>query len=185
MEKFTKSCVRDIVYLKGNSKYTCTRMDGLPKTFLQCFEIPEKEMIKVTLTQLQPSVTTPLIIPSLFRSCLSSPPDQKPPKCPQWLISMTRKKLPQSDLIKTKLDFSIWSLDTCGPWANTCHPAEQVNRFLTLWSSDSKWPLNPQILSFLANWYAEKKAYCCTRGTRVLCGKSFASPKWEAVAPLG
>ena len=50
MEKFTKSCVRDIVYLKGNSKYTFTWMDGLPKTFLQCFEIPEKEMIKVTLT---------------------------------------------------------------------------------------------------------------------------------------
>ena len=24
VEKFTKSCVRDIVYLKGNSKYTCT-----------------------------------------------------------------------------------------------------------------------------------------------------------------
>ena len=54
------SCMRDIVHLNGNSKCNVPGwMDGLPPTFLQCFEIPEEEMIKVTLTKLQPSVTTP------------------------------------------------------------------------------------------------------------------------------
>ena len=169
-------------------------MDGLPPTFLQCFEIPEEEMIKVTLTKLQPSVTTPRnsYLP-FFSEVQVFPPWSKvtqmsfnccffrdqiyqwPGKSYQhqiwWKPSCT-----WTLWFDPRLDFSVWSLGTSGPWANTCHPAEQVNYFLTL--------NGHQIILVLK--LSGQLVWCKTKHIAVHQGKlwnCFPSPKWEA--PLG
>ena len=99
---------------------------------------------------LRPSFTTQIKIPFSFQQLRFSPPHQKPPICPQFLllprrdISMTRKKFPQSNLIETKphFDFFIWSVDTSGPWANTCPSYRTGKTFSHLWSSNYSCFLN-------------------------------------------